>query len=68
VKTPHFAVCICIMCSVIITGSASLRVLNVGDNPVGDDGVSLMVGNLYRNTTLNELDVRACKLSAKSTV
>ena len=55
------------MCSVIITGSVSLRVLNVAYNPIRDDGISLMVDHLYQNTTLNELYVRSCGLSAKGT-
>ena len=57
-----------VMSTVIITGSASLRVLDVSDNPISDDGISLMVDHLYHNTTLNELDVRSCGLSAKGTI
>jgi len=57
-----------VMCTVIITGSASLRVLNVGRNPIGDNAMSLIVGHLYHNTTLNELYMRSCKLSAKGTI
>ena len=30
------------MTTAIITGSASLRVLNVSDNPISDDGMSLI--------------------------
>ena len=30
--------------------------------------MALIVDNLYNNTTLNELDVRYCKLSAKGTI
>jgi len=56
------------MCTVIITGSASLRVLNVGGNPIGDDGISLMVDHLHHNTTLNELNVQLCGVSAKGTI
>ena len=57
-----------VMCTVIITGSASLKVLNVGGNPISDDGISLMVDHLYHNTTLNELHVMLCGLSAKGTI
>ena len=56
------------MCTVIITGSTSLRVLSVGDNPISDDGISLMVDHLYHNTTLNKLDVSYCGLSAEGTI
>ena len=57
-----------VLCTVIITGSASLRVLNVSYNPIGDDGISLMVDQLYHNTTLNKLGVGYCGLSAKGTI
>jgi len=50
------------------TGSASLRVLNVGDNPIGDAGISLIVDHLHGNTTLTVLRVSYCGLSAKGTI
>ena len=57
-----------VMCTVIITGSPSLRVLSFNGNPISDDGISLMVDHLYHNTTLNKLDVGYCGLSAKGTI
>ena len=57
-----------VMCTVIITGSASLRVLDVSGNPISDDGISLMVDHLYHNTTLNKLCVWHCGLSVKGTI
>jgi len=43
-------------------------VLNVGGNPIGDDGISLIVDHLHGNTTLTELNVIKCGLSAKGTI
>ena len=50
------------------TGSASLRVLDVGSNPIGNDGISLIVDHLHGNTVLTELLVYHCGLSAKGTI
>ena len=59
-----------VMCTVnyYYTGSASLRVLSVGGNPIGDDGVSLIVDHLHGNTTLTKLSVYHCGLSDKGTI
>ena len=38
--------------------------LIVGDNPIGDDGISLMVDHLHSNTTLIKLYLTSCRLSA----
>ena len=49
----------------MITGSPSLRVLGVGSNNVGDDGISLCLQHI---NTLTELRVAQCGLSAKGSV
>ena len=54
-----------VMSTVIITGSASLRVLNVGGNDIGDDGMSLISSELQYNNILTELRVSGCGLSVK---
>jgi len=60
-------VCVCKVYCYHYTGSASLRVLNVDNNPIGDDGISLIVNHLDGNTTLTKLSVFYCGLSAKGT-
>ena len=47
---------------VMITGSPSLRVLNVGGNIIGDDGISLCLQHI---NTLTELRVWGCRLSVE---
>jgi len=54
-----------VMSTVIITGSASLRVLNVSDNPISDDGMSLISSELQYNSILTDLSVSQCGLSVK---
>ena len=49
----------------MITGSPSLRVLQVSNNNIGDDGISLCLQ--YINT-LTELNVKDCGLSVKGSV
>ena len=52
--------------TVIITGSASLKVLSVNINPnIGDDGMSLISSELQYNNILTELRVERCGLSVK---
>ena len=46
----------------MITGSPSLRVLDVSRNPVGDDGISLCLQHI---NTLTELRVAECRLSVE---
>ena len=46
----------------MITGSPSLRVLDVSKNPVGDDGISLYLQHV---NTLTELRVSECRLSVE---
>ena len=50
----------------MITGSPSLRVLNVSENQIGDDGISLLC--LQRINTLTKLRVWDCGLSVKGSV
>ena len=49
----------------MITGSPSLRVLDVGFNNIGDDGISLCLQHIK---TLTGLRVLQCGLSAKGSV
>ena len=51
--------------SVIITGSTTLRVLDVSGNEIGDDGISMISEELQRNKAQTELLVAKCGLSAK---
>ena len=53
------------MSTVIITGSASLRVLDVSYNPISDDGMSLISSELQYNNILTEVRVEGCGLSVK---
>ena len=46
----------------MITGSPSLRVLDVSGNDIGDDGLSLCLQHI---NTLTELKVYHCGLSVK---
>ena len=52
----------------IITGSTTLRELNVSSNHIGEDGISKITQWLLTNKTLTKLDVSGCKLSVKGTV
>ena len=55
-----------VMSTVIITGSASLRVLDLSHNPnIGDEGMSLISSELQYNNTLTKLRVSGCGLSVK---
>ena len=49
----------------MITGSPSLRVLNLGANNIGDDGISLCLQHI---NTLTELRVPWCSFSVKGSV
>ena len=50
---------------VIITGRTTLRVLDVGGNPISDNGMSMISEELQHNNSLTELGVERCGLSAK---
>ena len=56
------------MSTVIITGSATLRVLDVGINDIGDDGIAVISETLQHNKSLTTLKVVKCGLSVKGTV
>ena len=56
------------MSTVIITGSTSLRELDVSFNDNGDDWISVITEGLQSNKTLVKLNVSQCDLSAKGTV
>ena len=53
------------MSTVIITGSTTLRVLKVGLNEIGDDGIPMISEELRHNNSLTELNVQGCRLSVK---
>ena len=56
------------MSTVIITGRATLRVLNVSENDIGDDGMAIITEALQHNKSLTTLRVEVCGLSVKGTV
>ena len=56
------------MSTVIITGSATLRVLDVGHNDISDDGMAVISEALQHNKSLTLLTVTECGLSVKGTV
>jgi len=55
------------MSTVIITGSITLRRLNVSGNDIGDNGMSVITEGLQSNKTLAKLNVSGCELSVKGT-
>ena len=52
-----------VMSTVIITGSTTLRVLNVGGNETSDDGISMISEELHHNNSLTKLSVERCGLA-----
>jgi len=56
------------MSTVIITGSATLRVLNVSSNDIDDDGMAAISETLQHSKSLTTLRVVKCGLSVKGTV
>ena len=54
-----------VMPTVIITGSPTLRVLDVSVNDIGDDGMAVISGALQHNQSLTTLKVEQCGLSVK---
>ena len=56
-----------VMSSVIITGSATLRALDVSNNDIGDDGMAVISEALQHNKSLTGLGVEECGLSVKGT-
>ena len=57
-----------VVSTVIITGSTTLRELNVGRNDIGDSGIIVITQWLQSNKTLTKLDISWCDLSVKGTV
>ena len=53
--------------TVMITGSPSLRVLDVGGNKIGDIGVELLCKELPNSNNLTKLSIYNCGLSVKGT-
>ena len=56
------------MSTVIITGSTTLRELDVSYNDNGDNWISLITEGLQSNKMLTKLVVSGCHLSVKGTV
>ena len=56
------------MSTVIITGSTTLRELDVSWNDIGDNGISVITEGLQSNKTLTKLTVSECGFSVKGTV
>ena len=46
----------------------ALQELDMGDNDIGDDGMSSVADGLQYNKTLTKLNVQWCGLSVKGTV
>ena len=57
-----------VMSTVIITGSTTLRELDVGYNDIGDKGISAITEGLQSNKMLATLKVESCGFSVKGTV
>ena len=51
---------------VIIIDSATLRVLCVSENDIGDDGMAVISEALQNSKSLTKLDVTLCGLSVQS--
>ena len=56
------------MSTVIITGSATLRELDVSHNNIRDDGIAVISETLQHNKSLTTLWVSQCGLSVEGTV
>ena len=56
------------MSTVIITGIATLRVLDVSSNDISDDGMAVISEALQHSKSLTTLWVGRCGLSVKGTV
>ena len=49
----------------INTGCATLRVLDIGGNDIGDEGLKILSEALQHNKSLTKLDIGQCGLSLK---
>ena len=54
--------------STVITGSTTLRELDVSHNGNGDNWISVITEGLQSNKTLTKLNVSGCDLSVKGIV
>ena len=54
-----------VISTVFMPGSSSLRMLYATDNPFGDDGMSLILGELQYNKVMAHLYISSCGLSEK---
>ena len=57
-----------VMSTVIITGSTTLRELNVSNNDDGDNWISMITEELQSSKALAKLNVLVCGLTAQGTV
>ena len=57
-----------VISTVIITGSTTLRELDVIGNDIGDNGISVITERLQSNKRLTKLHVSVCGFSVKGTV
>ena len=57
-----------VMSTVFITGSTTLRELDVSYNDNGDNWISVITEGLQSNKTLAKLNVSRCDLTAQGTV
>ena len=48
--------------------NCTLQVLNMGGNPIGDDGLAHIMQGLCENNTLTEFTADECGLSDKGTI
>ena len=51
--------------SCISPDSICLKALNVGWNPIGDDGISLLIEGLKGNRVLTNLSIYKCEITIK---
>ena len=58
-------VCMIIMSTVLIIGSTTLKVLNIGYNNFGDNGILMISEDLQINNLLIRLSADKCGLSVK---
>ena len=68
VNWPHLTELYVFVMFTVITGSATLRVLDVGINDIGDEGMAMISEALQHNKSLTKLAVSHCGLSVKGTV
>ena len=57
-----------VISNIIITDSATLRVLDVSENDIGDEGMAIISEALQHNKSLTTLRVERCRLSVIGTV